>query len=66
MSQQQHVSRWSLAHTGNRVLLAVFAGLLVSCLLGAADVPTAVQVLGLLVAAGATYAVVTLLHHTRR
>lgn len=66
MSQQQHASRWSLAHTGNRVFLAVLIGLLVSCLCGAADVPTAIQVLGLLAAGGLTYVAVTLLHRSRR
>ncbi|WP_091569697.1 hypothetical protein [Micromonospora sediminicola] len=63
---QQHESRWSLAHTGNRVLLAVAAGVLIACLCGGSDLPVAVQIVILLAVGGVTYALVTLLHRSRR
>lgn len=62
----QHESRWSLAHTGNRVLLAVIAGALIACLCGGTDLPVATQLVILLIVGGVTYALVTLLHRTRR
>lgn len=63
---EQHESRWSLHHTGNRVLLAVVAAALIACLCGGTDLPLAVQVVILLAVGGVTYALVTLLHRTRR
>ncbi|MEU4570726.1 hypothetical protein [Micromonospora sp. NPDC023956] len=62
----QHESRWSLAHTGNRILLAVIAGALIACLCGGTDLPVATQLVILLGVGGVTYALVTLLHRTRR
>ncbi|MFE7869763.1 hypothetical protein ACFUYE_05360 [Micromonospora humida] len=63
---EQHESRWSLAHTGNRVLLAVIAAVLIACLCGGTDLPVGTQLVILLVVGGVTYALVTLLHRTRR
>lgn len=63
---EQHESRWSLAHTGNRVLLAVVAGALLACLCGGTDLPVGVQFAVLLATAGVTYALVTLVHRSRR
>ncbi|MCX4470450.1 hypothetical protein OOK41_09040 [Micromonospora sp. NBC_01655] len=63
---QQNESRWSLTHTGNRVLLAVIAGALIACLCGGTDLPVPVQLVILLVVGGGTYALVTLLHRSRR
>lgn len=63
---QGHESRWSLAHTGNRVLLAVVVGVLLQCLCGSADLPAGARVAILLAAAGVTYVLVTLLHRSRR
>ncbi|MEU4367552.1 hypothetical protein [Micromonospora chersina] len=65
MNEQQE-SRWSLSHTGNRVLLAVVAGALIACLCGGTDLPLAIQLVILLVVGGATYGLVTLLHRSRR
>ncbi|WP_281901900.1 hypothetical protein [Micromonospora humidisoli] len=62
----QHESRWSLVHTGNRVFLAVLAGVLIACLCGGTDLPVGTQFVILLVVGGVTYALVTLLHRTRR
>lgn len=62
----QHDSRWSLAHTGNRILLAVVIGVLLTCLCGGANLPVATQLVILLVTAGATYALATLIQRSRR
>jgi hypothetical protein len=63
---QQHESRWSLAHTGNRVLLAVVAGLLLSALCGGAGLTGAARVVVFLAVAGVAYVLATVLHRTRR
>ncbi|MEU8186008.1 hypothetical protein [Micromonospora carbonacea] len=63
---EQQESRWSLAHTGNRVLLAVATAGLIACLCGGTDLPVQTQLAILLVVGGVTYALVTLLHRTRR
>lgn len=61
-----HESRWSLAHTGNRALLAIVAGLVLGGLCNAAaDLPTGVHVLVILAVAGLTYLLVTLLRRPR-
>ncbi|MFD6770592.1 hypothetical protein ACFWC6_30715 [Micromonospora chalcea] len=62
----QHESRWSLGHTGNRVLLAVITAALIACLCGGTDLPLAVQLVILLAVGGVTYVLVTLLHRSRR
>lgn len=61
-----HESRWSLAHTGNRVLLAVLAGLAVSVLIGMAGIHGAADVVISVLAAAVTYGLVTALHRARR
>jgi hypothetical protein len=58
---EQHESRWSLNSTGNRVLLAVVVGLLVSFCAGVAELHGAARVVVFVVAAGLTYALVTTL-----
>ncbi|WP_446213424.1 hypothetical protein [Micromonospora sp. IBSANI012] len=63
---QQHESRWSLSSTGNRVLLAVVVGLVVGWLGSVAGLTGAAHVLVFVVTAGLTYALVTLLHRSRR
>ena len=57
---QQHESRWSLASTGNRILLAVVVGLVVSFVGRQLDLAHgAVDVLLFVLVAGLTYALVT-------
>lgn len=64
MTQQE--SRWSLAHTGNRVLLAIAVGLLLSALCGTAGLTGGVRVTVFAAVAGVSYVLVTLLHHFRQ
>ncbi|QLQ37990.1 hypothetical protein [Micromonospora robiginosa] len=64
---QQHESRWSLAHTGNRVLLAVLVGLVVSFIGRQLDlIHGAVDVLMFLLVAAVTYGLVTQFRPGRR
>ncbi|MBC9005082.1 hypothetical protein [Micromonospora aurantiaca (nom. illeg.)] len=65
MTEQE--SRWSLAHTGNRVLLAVAVGVVLGGLCNAtADLPTGAHVLTIVGIAAVTYLLVTLLRRPRR
>lgn len=57
---EQHESRWSLHHTGNRVLLAVAVGLLVGLLGRIAGATGGAHFLVFLLAALATYVVAAL------
>lgn len=60
---EQHESRWTLASTGNRILLAVVVGLVVSFVGRQLDVAHGgADVLLFAVAAGVTYVLATKLH----
>ena len=63
---QQHESRWSLNHTGNRVLLAVVVGLAVAFLCGAGQLGAAQQFVLIALVAGLAYLLVTKLRPGRR
>ncbi|MEV5629183.1 hypothetical protein [Micromonospora tulbaghiae] len=56
---EQHVSRWSLTHTGNRVLLAVVIGLLVGWIGALAGATGAAHVIVVALVAAITYGVLT-------
>lgn len=62
---QQPESRWSLNSTGNRVLLAVIVGLLVSFCAGVAEVHGPIRVVVFVIAAGLTYGLATYLRPRR-
>ena len=57
---ERHESRWSLTHTGNRVLLAVAVGLVVGWLGALAGATGGAHVVVFLLAAAVTYGVATL------
>ncbi|MEU1841147.1 hypothetical protein [Micromonospora chersina] len=56
----------ALNHTGNRVGLAVVVGLAASAFISTASVHGTARGVAFLVVAGLTYALVTLLHSSRR
>jgi len=58
---EQPESRWSLNSTGNRVMLAVLAGLAVGIVAGAAGVHGAARVVVFALVAGITYWLTTAL-----
>ena len=58
---QQPESRWSLNHTGNRVLLAVLVGVVVGALGAAAGIRGGAHVLVFVVAGAVTYGLATVL-----
>ena len=57
---EQNESRWSLNHTGNRVLLAVVVGVIVGWLGRSAGATGGAHLLVVLVAFGVTYGAATL------
>lgn len=63
---QQHESRWSLNHKGNRVLLAVLVGLAVSFVFRMLGIHGIVDVLMFALTALATYLLVTQFRPGRR
>lgn len=63
---QQYESRWSLNHTGNRVLLAIVVGLVLGGLGSSAGLTGVDHLLVFVITTGITYALVTLLHRSRR
>jgi hypothetical protein len=63
MTEQQ--SRWSLAHTGNRVLVAVLIGLVVSVLIGMAGVHGTADLVVFVLTVAIAYGLVTVLHRAR-
>lgn len=58
---EQNESRWSLTHTGNRVLLAVVVGLVVGWLGRSAGATGGAHLLVFLLAAAVTYGLATLI-----
>lgn len=65
MTQQQHESRWSLNHTGNRVLLGVVVGLAVVFLCGGVGLSAAQELVFVALVAGGVYLLVTTLNRRR-
>lgn len=57
---EQYESRWSLNHTGNRVLLAVVVGLIVGWLASSVGATGAAHLLVFLLVAAVTYGLATL------
>ena len=62
---QQHESRWSLNHTGNRVLLAVLVGLAIGACGAVAGITGGAHVAVFVVAGLLTYVLVTYLRPRR-
>lgn len=65
MRRMTQYSRWSLAHTGNRALVAVVVGLATSCLIGTVGVHGVADVVVSALVAVAAYALITALHRAR-
>ncbi|WP_432050312.1 hypothetical protein [Verrucosispora sp. NA02020] len=61
MTDQQHESRWSLNHTGNRVFVAAVAGLLAGCIAGSGGATGGLHILAVLVTAVIAYVLLTVL-----